>query len=115
MLFQFTKAQETNLENKDNQEDIAFAIIESVPIYPGCENAINKRDCFQYKIQVHIKNNFKYPRKALKEGIQGRVIVNFIIEKDGSITVNNVNGPYEILEIEARRIIEKMPKIYRIW
>jgi protein TonB len=111
LFLQFSKAQETISETNEDIEGVAFTIIESVPIYPGCENTIDKRGCFQNKIQEHIKSNFRYPRKALKENIQGKVFVSFIIEKDGEIKVHNARGAHEILEKEARRIIEKMPKV----
>lgn len=111
LFLQISKAQETKSENIEDKEDVLFTIIESIPIYPGCENAIDQRGCFQNKIFEHIKNNFRYPRKAYRENIQGKVFVSFVIEKDGIINVLNVKGPHELLEQEARRIIEKMPKV----
>jgi protein TonB len=62
-------------------------------------------------MQEHIIKYFRYPREAQKYNIQGKVFITFIIEKDGSITVFEIRGPHPILEKEARRIMEKLPKI----
>ena len=50
----------------------------------------------------HIRKNFRYPEIAQEMGIQGRVYVNFIISKDGSITNIRMRGPDKNLEKEAR-------------
>ena len=57
----------------------------------------------------HIRKNFRYPEIAQEMGIQGRVYVNFIISKDGSITNIRMRGPDKNLEKEAERIISKLP------
>ena len=70
-----------------------------------------RRQCFNEKIQEHIIKNFNYPRKAVKNKIQGKVFVIFIIEKDGTISVDKVRGPDPILEEEAKRIILLLPQM----
>ena len=93
------------------QKEIDFDSVERPPIYPGCEPYIQQlRSCFQTKIQTHINKNFRYPEFAQKTGIQGRVFVQFIIDKDGSIVGIKTRGPHPILEIEAKRIISILPK-----
>ena len=95
-------------------EEVPFAVIEDVPVFPGCEGvAKNKRlDCFMEQMAKHIKKNQQYPEKAMEDNIQGRVAVLFVIDKDGSITNVQVRGPKggELLEKEAKRVIEKLPK-----
>ena len=95
-----------------NQEkEIDFDSLERTPIYPGCEPYIQQlRSCFLRKIQIHINKNFRYPEFAQKTGIQGRVFVQFIIDKDGSVVGIRTRGPHPILEIEAKRIISILPK-----
>lgn len=106
------KAAEVVQEKEEEEEvDVPFSIIESVPMFPGCENAADKKTCFQDKIQQHIVKNFKYPEAAQDAGIQGKVFVSFIIEKNGSISIANMRGPSPILEKEARRIMEKLPTL----
>ena len=95
------------------EKEIGFDSVERIPIYPGCDvNTKNKRlrSCFLKKIQNHIAKNFRYPEFAQKTGIQGRVFVQFIIDKDGSIVGIRTRGPHPILEIEAKRIISRLPK-----
>jgi len=93
--------------------DVPFAIIEDVPIFPGCENVPKdkRRDCFNEMINKHIRKEFRYPESAMDAGQQGRVFVSFVIEKDGSINIANLRGPYPALEKEAERIIKKIPKL----
>ena len=92
------------------QKEIDFDSVERPPIYPGCEPYIQQlRSCFQRKIQIHINKNFRYPESAQKTGIQGRVFVQFIIDKDGSIVGIRTRGPDKNLEKEAQRIIGKLP------
>ena len=91
--------------------DIPFEIIEDVPVFPGCEKVdkSQRRNCFQEKMRKHIRKNFRYPVIAQEMGIQGRVYVNFIISKDGSISDIIMRGPDKNLEKEAARIISKLP------
>ena len=59
----------------------------------------------------YISNNLQYPEKAQKNGIQGRVVVKFIVEKDGSISNVEVNRSVDRdLNNEAMRVIKNMPK-----
>uniref|UniRef100_UPI002FD8B552 energy transducer TonB n=1 Tax=Flavobacterium sp. TaxID=239 RepID=UPI002FD8B552 len=93
--------------------DVPFAIIEDVPLFPGCENVAKekRKDCFQEKIQAHIRKNFSYPEAAIDAGHQGKVFVSFVIEKDGSVSIANMRAPYPTLEKEAQRIMSKLPKM----
>ncbi|UGU14342.1 energy transducer TonB [Sinomicrobium kalidii] len=91
--------------------DVPFAVIEDVPVFPGCEDAKDKRACFQEMMQKHIRKHFRYPEIAQEMGVQGRVAVMFTIDKDGSITNIRMRGPDKNLEKEAQRIISKLPKM----
>ena len=93
--------------------DVPFAVIEDVPIFPGCESVAKsqRRACFQEQMNKHIRKNFRYPDIAQEMGIQGRVYVNFIIAKDGSITNIRMRGPDKNLENEAARIIGRLPQM----
>ena len=101
------------VEEEEEDVDVPFAVIEDVPIFPGCEGVAKseRRNCFQEKMNKHIRKNFRYPEIAQEMGIQGRVYVNFIISKDGSITNIRMRGPDKNLEKEAERIISKLPQM----
>jgi protein TonB len=103
--------EEVAVMEEELDVDVPFAIIEDVPLFPGCENVkkSERRKCFQEKIQRHIARNFRYPEIAQELGIQGRVYVQFVIAKDGSITDIRTRGPDKNLEQEAERIIGRLP------
>lgn len=74
---------------------------EIMPQYPGGDAALCD----------YIKKNLRYPQEAKKKGIQGRVIVRFIIETDGSISDVKVVKPVDsLLNNEAVRIVKSMPR-----
>lgn len=101
------------VEEVEEDIDVPFAVIEDVPIFPGCERVkkSERRTCFQEKMNRHIRKNFRYPEIAQEMGIQGRVYVQFVIAKDGNITGVRMRGPDKNLEKEAARIIGKLPKM----
>jgi len=101
------------IEEEFEDVDVPFAVIEDVPIFPGCEKVAKseRRNCFQEQMNKHIRRNFRYPEIAQEMGIQGRVYVNFIIAKDGSISNIRMRGPDKNLEKEAQRIISKLPNM----
>ena len=105
--------EEVEVVEEDLDLDVPFAIIEDVPLFPGCERVSKsqRRNCFQEKIQQHIRKNFRYPEIAQEMGIQGRVFVQFTIGKDGSISGIRTRGPDKNLEKEADRIIAKLPRM----
>lgn len=110
---EIVEVEEIQVEEEEVDVDVPFAVIEDVPIFPGCESVpkSQKRDCFQEKMQEHIRKNFRYPEIAQEMGVQGRVNVVFTIDKDGSITNIRMRGPDKNLEAEAMRIIKKLPKM----
>jgi protein TonB len=105
------EVDDVEVDEMDEDVDVPFAVIENVPVFPGCENASNKRTCFNKMIQKHISKNFRYPEIAQEMGVQGRVSVMFTIQKDGSIGNIRMRGPDKNLEKEAARIIGKLPKM----
>jgi len=107
------KVSDVQVEGFDEDVEVAFAIIEDVPVFPGCEGLSKEQTkrCFQEKMQEHVIKNFNYPEMALELGIQGRVSVIFIIDSKGYVTNIRSRGPDKILETEAERIIGKLPKM----
>lgn len=104
---------EAIVEDVDEDIEVPFAVVESVPIFPGCKGKNNAelRACFQAKVQQHIKDNFRYPESALDLGIYGKVYTVFIIGADGNVQNIKTRGPSEILEKEAKRIVGLLPKM----
>lgn len=88
-----------------------FMVVDEVPVFPGCAEAVDKRACFNEKVQAHISRHFKYPEAAKEAGVQGRVSVMFVIGTDGRVGNVRMRGPDERLEAEVARIIGKLPKM----
>jgi protein TonB len=105
------EVEDVVVEEMEEDLDVPFSVIEDVPVFPGCENESDKRACFNKMIQKHIAKNFRYPEIAQEMGVQGRVNVMFVIQKDGSIGGVRMRGPDKNLEKEAARIIDKLPKM----
>lgn len=103
-----------DVEAAEEEEEIIvpFAVIENVPIFPGCESASNNEErkaCFQRMIQEHVRNQFTYPPAALELGITGRVFVQFYIDSKGNVNGIRTRGPDKLLEKEAHRIVASLP------
>jgi TonB family protein len=100
-------------EVKKEESPLTFAVIEDVPIYPGCEEIERnkKLECFTKKVTEHIKTTFVYPKKARKNNIEGRVLVRFIINQVGEISNIETKGGDPILQTEALRIVRLLPKM----
>lgn len=82
-------------------EDHVYDVVEQMPSFPGGINALKE----------YIKKTMRYPEEARKENIQGRVILTFIVEEDGSITnVRVAKSISPLLDQEAVRIVRSMPK-----
>ena len=104
IVFRLTGDVDDNQKTSDNSsvptEDI-FVVVEQQPEYPDGVEAMMK----------FLGDSVRYPIEAQEKGIQGRVIVNFVVNKDGSITdVNVVRGVDPSIDAEAVRVIESMPK-----
>ena len=96
--------------SQDAKENVPFALVESVPVYPGCEGVTNMRVCFQEQIQKHLAKHFRYPKLAIKRNLQGTVFVQFTVGKGGYIDNIKTRGPHVVLEEEAKRIISLIPR-----
>ena len=87
---------------EEEEEEVIFVVVESMPEFPGGQQALFK----------YLAENVKYPVIAQENGIQGRVICQFVVNKDGSIVdvvaVRSSGEPS--LDKEAIRVIQSMPK-----
>lgn len=95
-------------------EDVPFAIIEEVPVFPGCTGTKQqKKDCLNKKLQRHVQRNFNAElanELGLSPG-KKRIYVQFKIDKDGSITSVGARAPHPRLKQEAERVARKIPKM----
>ncbi|WP_276168124.1 M56 family metallopeptidase [Zobellia alginiliquefaciens] len=92
-------------------KEIPFAKVDLVPVFPGCENEDNKRECFKTKMMEHVGSHFSYPKEAQKKGVQGKVSVLLTISEEGLVKNIKTRGPNPLLEGEALRIFELLPQM----
>lgn len=92
--------QTFEVEVEEEVEPIAFAVVEDKPVFPGGDAALMK----------FIADNTKYPEIAKENGIQGRVFIQFVIDKVGNVTkVTVAKGVDPYLDEEAKRVVKMLP------
>ena len=78
-----------------------FINVDPVPVFPGGQTELMK----------FINENLRYPAAAIENGIQGRVMVQFVVTKDGSVDdVTVLHGVDSALDQEAIRVCKTLPK-----
>lgn len=88
-------------EEESAEEAQIFMVVESMPAFPGGEPALYK----------YLAENIKYPQMAKESGIQGRVFVTFVVERNGSVTdVRVLRGIGGGCDEEAIRVVKGMPQ-----
>ena len=77
------------------------------PVFSICKNIIEteQKECFKNFINTHIQDNLKFPEEAFDKGINGRVLLSFIINAKGSIEDVYTSGADKILMDEVKRIV----------
>ena len=87
---------------EEEEEEVIFMVVETMPEFPGGQQALFK----------YLNENVRYPVIAQENGIQGRVICQFVVNKDGAIVDVEVvrSGGDPSLDEEAVRVIKSMPK-----
>ena len=81
--------------------DPALPMVEDMPEYPRGMEAMMK----------FVAENLKYPEQMQKDKVEGRVLLSFVVEKDGSVTnIEEVQSPHPVLTEEAIRVVKLMPK-----
>ncbi len=85
-----------------SEDDTPFLVAEEMPLFQG-------KDLNTFRTWV--QSQIRYPAEALKRGIEGRVVLSFIVERDGSVsTIELLQSPDRILSEEARRVVSSSPK-----
>lgn len=86
---------------KHVEEEKVFDVVEQMPSFPGGNSALMK----------FLNENIHYPVVAQENGVQGRVVISFVVERDGHITdVQVARSVDPSLDKEAQRVVKSMPK-----
>lgn len=112
---EIAKVEDIKVEEVDEDIEVPFAVIENVPIFPGCENEQGnnaKKQCMSDKISDFVNKKFN-TELASDLGLSGRqrISVIFKIDKNGNITGVRARAPHPALEKEAERVINLLPKM----
>ena len=93
---------EQKVEIEEEVDETVFVVVENMPEFPGG----------QAELMKFLSQNVKYPALAQENGIQGRVVCQFVVERDGSIANVEVvrSSQDNSLDREAVRVIKSMPK-----
>ncbi|WP_103069938.1 energy transducer TonB [Aquimarina sediminis] len=104
-----------DVDEEEEIADVPFAVIENVPVFPGCENAGNnaaKKKCMSDKVKKFVNRKFN-TELGSELGLSGvnRIYVRFKIDRNGNIVGVQARGPHPRLEKEAGRVIKLLPKM----
>lgn len=93
--------EQQNYNTSQESQEKVYDVVEEMPSFPGGQSAL-----MQY-----LGNNIQYPVEAQENGVQGRVIISFVVENDGGIShVKVAKSADPALDREAMRVVETMPK-----
>ncbi|WP_346860327.1 TonB family protein [uncultured Draconibacterium sp.] len=88
-----------NSQEKSNNKDDVFVIVDEMPEYPGGDEALRK----------DIANSVKYPEDAVKKGVQGKVYVTFVVDENGKVSDTKIaRGVDPSLDKEAMRVMNEL-------
>ncbi|WP_378185693.1 energy transducer TonB [Aquimarina sp. W85] len=104
-----------DVEEDEVIADVPFAVIENVPVFPGCEGENGndaKKKCMSDKVKTFINRKFNTDLGS-ELGLSGvnRIYVRFKIDKSGNIVGVQARGPHPRLEKEAQRVVNMLPKM----
>lgn len=120
--------QEAKIREFMNENDRRRHFLKNVMPYPLSDGQVADeemlKDCFyvqmpvfsQGNVRTWIAQNLRCPPEAIRQNISGKVLVRFIVEKDGSVTnVEVVKGCHPLLDEEAKRVVRSFPKYIPVW
>ena len=109
------KARKVQAEYNDGAGNVPFAVIEDVPVFPGCEDLESneaRKECMSNKIIEVVNSNFN-TALGKELGLKGtnRIYVQFKITKDGNVEVLGARAPHPALQEEAERVVNMIPQM----
>ena len=109
------ESEDLEIEEVEEDIEVPFAVIENVPVFPGCEkkkNNADRRSCMSEKITRFVQRKFNTDL-AGDLGLSGRQRINVIfkIDKTGNVVGVRARAPHPRLEKEAQRVINMLPKM----
>jgi TonB family protein len=97
----------------ESDQKVALQEVDQLPVFPGCDTDLEGeelRQCSNTKMIQFVGEHLVYPKAAAENGIEGMVVVSFVIEKDGSVSeVKGLKGIGGGCEEEVMRVVYSMP------
>ena len=94
-------AQDVETVDSASTEEIVYKNVDKIPEFPGGDSALMQ----------FLSKNVKYPEDAMKEKAEGSVVIQFVVQKDGTIGATNiVRKVHPSLDAEAERLVKSLPK-----
>lgn len=113
------KASNAPKTDEKSGEDEVFVAVEQMPEFPGCagiEDGVERNQCSNKHLFEFIFSNVKYPEEAHKNGIEGKVIVKFVVDKEGNVIKPELlKDPGAGLGKEVLRVINLMNEMPEKW
>ena len=111
---EIVEVEEVEVDDVEEDIEVPFAVIENVPVFPGCEKGNNdaKKACMNKKLSSFVAKKFN-TELAQELGLSGvqQIRVFFKIDKNGNIVDIKARAPHPSLEKEAKRVIGLLPKM----
>ena len=115
------KSKNSLVEKLNIKEDILtsldkvpFHLVEQIPLFKECKKTpiLQQSKCFEKEMIKHIVRNFDYPKEALRKKIEGKVLVQFTVNKKGNVVYIKKKGAEnsDLLKKKAHRLIAALPK-----
>jgi len=106
--------------DEKSKEPELFRVVEQMPRFPGCEDSDGsdkeKEQCAKEKMLQYIYKHLKYPAIASENGVQGMAVLQFVVQKDGSVgDINIVRDPGAGCGKAAEKVVEGMNSLPQKW
>lgn len=101
----FGFAQETSVEGN------TVTSKQTAPVWPGCEDEVDKKSCFNMNLMTHVKENYVYPKNDAGEYIRGKVTIKMEVNEEGKVMIKSLDGDNTKIIAAVTEMIEKMPKM----
>jgi len=119
ILILITSSIHKGMAQNDSLAEKKFVVVEIMPVFPGCETESNeraKKSCTEKKLLQYVYKNIKYPETALKNSIEGIVLVSFTVNEEGKLEqiecVKDIGGD---CGAEIVRVMESMNEKNMVW
>ena len=120
LCFLTSYSQETKVEPQDSTNEELIKVVEVMPRFPGCENIAGdvkeKNKCSQEELLKYIYQNLKYPSNARENGVEGMVVLQFVITKEGMVkdivVKKEVGGGCDEAAVQ---VVESMNQMEQRW